>query len=695
VDLACNFTLDRMPLPPGLAELRSLPDAVAHLGPRIRRAAKRVEPGRQVWLYAQRDPWLRERARRADVLVALDVRAVHTVWQFAHRNRRADAVFGLAPALRAVDARARNRARYAARSLLRVGPSPAILVSGVRRRTKDAVKTTARLATGRRVMRSGAGRGLWGLAVTVPGLPDGVRGRVAGRVHESMIRAGHPASAARTAAAAAARMGGKRPRADLLDKAAIAELRTGRLPAFFSAAVDAELAIADAAYVRGNLGRAATGAYRAIQLLLHRGIHYDGLTSPLAEDAERFLAPWHRSEVGRALGAPRGRKLPAAPRPTDRPTRILLVTRLNTNFLGEIRQRYTDLPDTEVRLLDLGTDPVREPLTRRISDLVEHRLGGKPGYGAEVEEWLRPHLDWADTVFVDWCTSSAALVTLVDPGTARIIVRLHSFEAFAIWPQVVDFSRVDDLVFVSDHLRDLTLAAVPRLTAPGAPRTPVVGNAMDLRRYAREKPAEARFTLGLVGISAIAKDPRWAIEVLRELRRVDARYRLLLVGSDVNGRTSPAAKAYQQAYLRDVAELEPSGAVVRTGQTHDVPAALTDVGVMISSSVREGSPCGLIEGAASGAVPVVRDWPFFAGKPHGARTLFPADWVVDTPQQAAERILKVTATEDGWREAGRAASAHALATWDWPVIQDDFDRLLLRTDTSTSTSTGTGTGTQA
>jgi len=257
-------------------------------------------------------------------------------------------------------------------------------------------------------------------------------------------------------------------------------------------------------------------------------------------------------------------------------------------------------------------------------------------------------------------------------------VRLHSFEAFSLWPHLVDFSRVDDLIFVSEHLRDLARAAIPRLTGPRAPRTHVISNAMDLRRYPRPKPAEARFTLGLVGIGSVAKDPRWAVKVLRLLRERDQRYRLMLIGADLNPELGAAVKRYRERLERDIAELEPAGAVVRVGQTDDVPAALTDVGVILSSSVRESFHCGLLEGTASGAVPVVRNWPFFADRPHGAHTLFPADWVVGTPEQAAERILKLTATEDTWREAGGAAATHAIDTWDWPVTAKDFDRLLLR-----------------
>jgi hypothetical protein len=90
--------------------------------------------------------------------------------------------------------------------------------------------------------------------------------------------------------------------------------------------------------------------------------------------------------------------------------------------------------------------------------------------------------------------------------------------------------------------------------------------------------------------------------------------------------------------------------------------------------VRESFHLGLVEGAASGAVPVVRDWPYFPG---AVRALFPADWVVDSPRAAAERVLAVTADEETWRKAGAVASGHVIGRWDWDdVVSHDLERVL-------------------
>ncbi|RZU74540.1 glycosyltransferase involved in cell wall biosynthesis [Micromonospora kangleipakensis] len=520
-----------------------------------------------------------------------------------------------------------------------------------------------------------AARLLRGVAAA-PVLPTRARVTLAKRLRSGMTRAGWPPAEARAALAAVARTVDPDTRADLLMQEATGELKAGRTPPHLTEAVRAELDAADAAYARGDRPAAARRLHRALRTLFHRALHFDHLTSPLADDSAAFLAPLRDSVVGRRLLAPRGRSVPAAPAPTDRPLRLLLMTNGNDHFLREIRDRYADHPGVEFRYLHLADDPVAAPLTRRPDAMAADPVLGGSEYGEQVERWLRPHLDWADTLFVDWAVATAAMVTLVDPGDTRIVVRLHSFEAFSFWPHLIDFTRVDDVVFVSDHLRDLATAVSPDLVGDHAPRLHVISNAMDLHAYPRPKEPSARFTLGLVGISAVAKDPRWAIEVLRLLRAEDERYRLLLVGDGPNPAAGEAVRQYQEALDADLAELEPAGAVVRVGQVTDVPEALTGIGVILSTSVRESFHCAVVEGAASGAVPVIRDWPFFAAREHGAHTLFPAGWVVRTPAEAAALIRAETADEGRWLAAGKAAAGHAIATWDWTVTRRGFDALL-------------------
>ena len=352
--------------------------------------------------------------------------------------------------------------------------------------------------------------------------------------------------------------------------------------------------------------------------------------------------------------------------------RLLVATRINADFLGEIREHFGSHDGFEMRFVDFAEAHELDRFAKNPDKIVFQTLAGKPGLPKAAEEAFREHLEWADVVLVEWCTALAALLTQVDPGDTRIVVRMHSYEAFTLWPHLMDFSRVDDMVFVSDHLRDLAVAAVPGLQEPGAPRMHVIANAMELQRFVRPKSDDARFTLGRDRRVQDGQGP--ALGDRGGARAAQAR------------RALPAAAGAGQA-----AGPHPGGAGVRRG----VPArprraradrrgagarphrrragrAARTIGVVLSSSVRESFHMGLVEAVASGALPVVRDWPFFPG---AARELFPADWVVDSPAEAAQRILALTATRACGREATRAAAEYVIGRWDWPVVRREFEEL--------------------
>lgn len=464
-----------------------------------------------------------------------------------------------------------------------------------------------------------------------------------------------------------------RERAGFLFDRAIAEIDAGKEPEGVVEAYATLLRLADRHFEAGRLLAAAQAFTKASRLAFNRALHLHRTTSPLAADPRGFTAPLRESAVCQRLRAPRGRTGRSRPPIPGQARRVLVVTRENANFLREILSMLESNEGYDVRFLDLATedmDLLEGADTVRL--MAREILTGENGLAERARDRLGPLIEWADVVFVEWCIPHAALLNLIDPGNTRVIIRLHSYEAFTGWPHLLDFSRVDDLLFVSEHLRDLVVDSVPALSEHHAPALHVLPLNKQLAPYRRPKPDDARFTLGLVGWSAAAKDPLWAIAVLRAVRARDARYRLMLVGSRFDDSVSATTRTYGARLWHELDELEADGAVVRVAKTDDVPSVLEGVGVIISTSVRESFHAGLVEGAASGAVPVVRDWPYFAGRATGARTFFPTNWVVTTPEEAAARVLRTTADVEEWRAAGEAASAHTLATWDWEVTRPGY-----------------------
>ena len=392
---------------------------------------------------------------------------------------------------------------------------------------------------------------------------------------------------------------------------------------------------------------AARRLWQSMRLLFHRSLHTSHPLSPLAQSPDEWLSSLHSSALYLAL-QPSGRR--RRKWWTTRKPSVACVT-TGSSFLEPVVEAAigAGMPVISLPLADLVSPrpSLAALLGERVVGLVD----------PEVSEAVVPGvLVGVDVVFVDWADEAAAWASVRLPVSGpRLVVRLHSVEALSAAVHVVDWSRVDRLVFVSEFLRRLTHAVVP---ATRSVDSVVVGHGV-VSAGVGVKSAGAWSTLGMVGWGQVVKDPLFAVEVLALLRSRDPQrhWRLRLIGGSLENGARPWDAGYVDDFQRLVGEPLVAGAIEMTGFTDDVAAALEDVGFILSTSLREADPHGVVEGVLSGAVPVVRDWPVVAPW-GGARELFPADWIVQTPEQAADRILSVTDPETVGRQAAAWGYVH-------------------------------------
>jgi len=304
----------------------------------------------------------------------------------------------------------------------------------------------------------------------------------------------------------------------------VAEI-AGGTPAGLGDAAAAQLALADAAFAKRNFRAAMTAIFGVQKMLFDRRLHYDRLHSPLADDPTAYLAPWRASTAVRALSAPRGRSAPAAPLPTDRPVRLLIATYGNHGFINPIRAHYEAKPGVEVRFLDPTGDLDHIALMSQGPMMESLLAGATRAYRKRAPSGSRRRSSGPTWSSSTGGAALSVLFSMVDPGPTRVIVRLHSFEAFrAVAAPWSTSPRVDDMIFVSDIFRDLVAEVVPEWPPalactcwPTPPRSP--------RSAATSRPRRASTSAW----SASRRSPRTRagpFDVLRELRAGDDRYRL-------------------------------------------------------------------------------------------------------------------------------------------------------------------------
>lgn len=458
-------------------------------------------------------------------------------------------------------------------------------------------------------------------------------------------------------------IGGQREQAELRAQLALAELTAFGETREDPVTISVELMrAADEAVAVDDPDAAAEHLTTVLQLLFHRELHADSPTSPLVEDPAAFLRPLHNSMLWSLLHAPgsaggQGNDdggLQVADR-AEGPRRIVVLPGTYGRFIKPVLDTLRD--DAAVDVVDVTWKPamrglgVHQPL---VADLVRQAMG----YDIEPDYQLVNALSRADTVFIDWADRGALAAMLAAPPAKHIVLRIHSMDALSSWLHLLDWSRIDDVIFVSAHVRDVVTHSLGPLL--GHTRTHIIPNVIDLDRLSSPPVAGRERVLGMVGWAQRVKDPLWTLEVLAMLRSTDCSWRLRLVGHDFAPGQVSSAHRYAQAFRARLAEEDVAGAVDVVPYTQDVSVQLAKIGFIISSSIRESFHQGLVEGVTAGAMPIVRDWPLFK-QIGGARQLFPQSWVVDDIEEAAGRIRSL-ASPDEWHVASTSARrlAHSM-----------------------------------
>jgi glycosyltransferase involved in cell wall biosynthesis len=316
-------------------------------------------------------------------------------------------------------------------------------------------------------------------------------------------------------------------------------------------------------------------------------VFYDVARGRIADIAARFSAPALSDSLGRAI---RGHPL-AAPALSQQTRRIMIATH-ERKFLRQFLDRLRG-----DRNVHVSWEPWKST----------NRPEGRTGAPADV-----------DTVFCEWCCENAVWHSNNKRAGSKLIVRLHRFEAFRDFTTRVNWDNVDALIVVSDYFRDLMLER----HGVDPERVHVLPQYIDWHGLARPKLPEAQFTLGLVGINPFEhKRFDRALDFLAALRARDDRFKLAVRSAMpwkiqwLWDRQDDTRAQFEAVFSRIFRDPGLSGAVRFDPVGPDMEEWYRGIGTILSSSDSEGCHTSVIEGMASGCLPVVHDWP-------GAKSLY-------------------------------------------------------------------------
>jgi glycosyltransferase involved in cell wall biosynthesis len=312
------------------------------------------------------------------------------------------------------------------------------------------------------------------------------------------------------------------------------------------------------------------------------------------------------------------------------------------------------------------------------SRLMEY-LGALPDVELRVDKWKGLTKNdprqtarlsrWADVVICEWLGRNAVWYSHNKRRGQRLIVRLHRAELYTDLPREIDIDAVDQIVCVSPHYAAL---AREKFGWPDEKVT-VVPNWVDGESLRRRKRAGARFRLGMVGIVPHRKRFDLGLEVVRKLRTVDSRFTLAVKSKmpwDYNWvwREAEERRHAQETFDRLSSDPDLASAVTFDGFGPDIGAWLRGIGFMLSTSDDESFHLSPAEAMASGAVPVIRNWP-------GAETIYDPYWIHGSVDEMV-RAIADRAAGPGWDADAERAAHQVLSAFDLPTVAATWADLL-------------------
>lgn len=244
-------------------------------------------------------------------------------------------------------------------------------------------------------------------------------------------------------------------------------------------------------------------------------------------------------------------------------------------------------------------------------------------------------LQQADVIFCEWCLGNVRWYSHHKHPHQRLVARFHLQELLTKHLNETDLSSVDHIGFVSDHTRAEALQTFNGLTSE---RSSVIPNFLDDQKFLPEqKTAEARYTIGMIGVTPMRKRIDRAIDLLEALLAEDDRFCLRIKGKNPLDYGWLLRREDELSYYRAMFERINSDPKLRYKVIFD-PAGddINDwfkmVGFILSPSDHESFHMAIGEGMLTGAKPIIWNW-------QGAAEIWGSQWVIASVDEAKAAVL--------------------------------------------------------
>lgn len=219
-------------------------------------------------------------------------------------------------------------------------------------------------------------------------------------------------------------------------------------------------------------------------------------------------------------------------------------------------------------------------------------------------------LNWADIILCEWAVGAAVFYSQNKLPHQAVLVRLHRFEITTPQPNLIKFDNIKKVIVISDYIKDHCM----KNYGWTSDKIEVIPQYADIQLFDRPKIEKSEYSLGLLGSVPSLKRLDRALDIIEQLRKLDDRYVLYIKSKHPWDIPFVWNKEEERIYFTEQYQRIEENPILRDGVVFDeygadVAAWFRKIGWMLSTSEIEGCHTAVAEGMASGAKPVIFNWP--------------------------------------------------------------------------------------
>lgn len=245
----------------------------------------------------------------------------------------------------------------------------------------------------------------------------------------------------------------------------------------------------------------------------------------------------------------------------------------------------------------------------------------------QIDEGMK----WADICWFEWCDELIVYGSKHELAKdKKIIVRLHSYEAFTLVPAAVNWDNVDELICVGQHIKEFIISKFKIK----AEIISVIPNGIDVNKYTY-KECSPGFNVAYVGYINYKKGPMLLLHTFKALYEKDNRYRFFIAGTFQDERDI-------LYFNQMIKEMNLENNIRYDGWQDDLDNWLEDKNYILCTSVLESQNVSVMQAMAKGIKPVIHNFV-------GAKSVYNQDYLWNTMDEAVQMISSKTYNSHEYR----------------------------------------------